>query len=233
MLTAQALKSHPEKWRGLLESVRGDLEPDEKVEILMRGVATSAARTFEPVYNRTKGRQGYVCAQVNPAKAAGMSPRPCFAVIMLGRLDDYLRDVAKDGRTSASESDIKQAGLTVTKQAYHIFKDRRYEAKLLIAALRGPHHVVGLAGGDQVMSIHPKIQEKLAGQELPREPAIHTPIPPDVISRLARISEFVMAYEPDGMSPEDFITFGLTQKTLTQFSEAGWSLLNHLDILPV
>ncbi len=31
-----------------------------------------------------------------------------------------------------------------------------------------------------------------------------------------------MTYEPDGLAVEDFITFGLTQRTLTQFSESGW-----------
>jgi transaldolase len=37
--------------------------------------------------------------------------------------------------------------------------------------------------------------------------------------------EFVKAYEPDGMAPREFITFGVAQKTLSQFREAGWGLL--------
>jgi transaldolase len=39
------------------------------------------------------------------------------------------------------------------------------------------------------------------------------------------IPEFLRAYEPEGMTPEEFITFGATQKTLTQFYHSGWSLL--------
>jgi hypothetical protein len=34
--------------------------------------------------------------------------------------------------------------------------------------------------------------------------------------------EFVRAYAPDGMKPEDFVAFGATQRTLSQFSEVGW-----------
>jgi hypothetical protein len=37
--------------------------------------------------------------------------------------------------------------------------------------------------------------------------------------------EFVRAYEPDGMTPSEFISFGPTQRTLSQFSEAGWKLM--------
>jgi hypothetical protein len=37
--------------------------------------------------------------------------------------------------------------------------------------------------------------------------------------------EFVKAYEPDGMTAGDFIGYGVTQRTLCQFVEAGWKLL--------
>jgi len=30
-----------------------------------------------------------------------------------------------------------------------------------------------------------------------------------------------VAYEPDGMKPEDFITYGVVQRTLSQFVEGG------------
>ncbi len=40
--------------------------------------------------------------------------------------------------------------------------------------------------------------------------------------------EFVKAYEPDGMTPQDFISYGVTQRTLCQFVESGWKLLEEL-----
>ena len=46
-----------------------------------------------------------------------------------------------------------------------------------------------------------------------------------MIGRLRTVPEFVRAYEPDGLAPEEFITYGVTQRTLGQFSEGGWSLL--------
>lgn len=162
---------------------------------------------------------------IERAKANGISPGRCFAVIMIGRLDDYLRDVAHDAKAQASESDIRQAGLAVTKRAYAIFQERKYEAALIVAALRGTHHMTELAGARIIMSIAPPYQQMLISPDLPCEERIEKPVPPDVIERLSQLPDFVRAYEPDGMAPSEFITYGVTQRTLTQFYESGWKLL--------
>jgi len=164
------------------------------------------------------------------AKARGVTPGKCFAVIMIGRLDDYLREVAHDRRAEVSESDIRQAGLAVTKRAYSIYRQRGYEAVLLVAALRGTHHMTELAGAEVIMSIFPSIQELLMAPEVPQEQRIAREIPADVIERLSRMPEFVRAYEPDGMKPPEFITYGVTQRTLSQFIESGWKRMESFDL---
>jgi transaldolase len=154
-----------------------------------------------------------------------VKPGRCFAVMMIGRLDDYLRDMALDRRAEVSEADIRQAGLATVKRAYSIYQAHAYEATLLIAALRGNHHMLGLAGADLIMSIHPTVQATLLQEGVPRTLGIDEPVGADVIERLRRLPEFVRSYEPDGMAPEEFLAFGLTQRTLTQFVESGWKLL--------
>lgn len=297
LLVYKTLSSNPEKWTDLLRDVPKNLPAQERTEALLRGVTQRTAETLRPEYERTAGKSGYVCAQVNPFKAgeaefmvqmavrfqgwapnitvklpgtaagleameecaarginvtatvsftvpqviavaeryrlgmarareAGIIPGKCFAVIMIGRLDDYLREVALDRRADVSESDIRQAGLAVTKRAYSIFKERGYKAVLLVAALRGNHHMEELTGAELIMSIAPSCQALLLAPGIPREPRrIDTPVVPEVIRRLQTIPDFVRAYEPDGMKPEEFISFGLTQRTLSQFIESGWSPL--------
>jgi transaldolase len=146
---------------------------------------------------------------------------------MIGRLDDYLRDVAHDSKADISESDIRQSGLAVSKRAYSIYKQRNYEAMLIVAALRGTYHMTELAGAEVIMSIAVPYQEMLLSDELAREERIDRPIPADVIERLSALPEFVRAYEPEGMKPKDFITYGVTQRTLSQFYEGGWKLLEN------
>jgi|WetSurSiteA1Bulk_404760.scaffolds.fasta_scaffold07651_2 transaldolase len=159
------------------------------------------------------------------ASRSGVKPGKCFAVIMIGRLDDYLREVALDNRASVSESDIRQSGLAVTKRAYQIYQERKYEAVLLIAALRGSYHLTELAGANLLMSIAPASQQWFVAEDHPREERIHKPIDAEVVRQLSALPEFVRAYEPDGMKPADFISYGATQRTLCQFVEAGWKLL--------
>jgi transaldolase len=162
------------------------------------------------------------------ARAKGIEPPKCFAVIMIGRLDDFLREVAHDNQAAVTEQDIRQAGLAVTKRAYSIYKERGYDATLLVAALRGPYHLTEIAGADLIMSIHPASQSFFcADQDHPREPRIDCPVPADAIERLSAMPEFVRAYEPDGMAPEDFVGYGVTQRTLCQFAEVGWKLLEN------
>ena len=164
------------------------------------------------------------------AQAKGVAPGKCFAVIMIGRLDDYLCEVAHDRKAEVSESDIRQAGLAVTKRAYSIYKQRGYETVLLVAALRGTHHMTELAGAELIMSIFPSIQEMLLTGDLPREERIDRAISAEVVERLSQIPDFVRAYEPDGMKPEDFLTYGVTQRTLSQFIESGWKRMEIFDL---
>ena len=296
VLTYTALKANPATWGDVRAGLPKDLSPAERAEELMRHVVVAAARMFEPIYARSGGENGYVCAQVNPnlagdvdamtamarrfhawapniavklpvtlaglealevligegatitatvsfnvpqlvqiavhhergrarAARAGIAPGHCFAVQMIGRMDDYLRDVARDNHAPATEADIRVAGLAMAKRAYAIYREKGYHAKLLVAALRGNYHMTELVGGDLVMSVHPKSQAPLLEPGVPREERIERAIDPQAIVRLQSMPEFVRCYEPDGMRPEEFITFGVVQRTLMQFAGTGWDLL--------
>ncbi|MGO8695763.1 MAG: transaldolase family protein [Rectinemataceae bacterium] len=163
------------------------------------------------------------------AVAAGLKPAPCNAVLMIGRLDDYLQEVAADNRATASPDDIRQAGLAIAKRCYGIFQERKYTAKLCVAALRGTYHATDMAGADIVLSIHPKYQKALMSSDVPKEEVYSRSVPPDVLERLLGIREFRRAYEPDGLRSEEFVAFGVTQRTLSQFTETGWKLLEGLS----
>ncbi len=157
------------------------------------------------------------------AKASGLAPGRCFAVVMVGRIDDYIRDVAADSRAEVLVSDIVQCGTAIMKRARAIFAERGYEAVLMPAGMRGAYHATSLAGADMSFSVHPKIQAMLAKLVGPFEERIDVPVEPDVLKRLSAIPEFIRAYEPDGLKPAEFITFGVVQKTLAQFVETGWA----------
>ena len=158
------------------------------------------------------------------ARANGVRPGLTIAVLMAGRLDDYLRDVAHDTGADVRESDIIQAGVACLKKAYAIFNDRGYDTFLMPAGLRGPNQVVDLAGARMIFSLAPKIVKMLPG-DTPREERIQVPVQQDVLERLLTMPEFRKAYEEDGMTREQFITFGSTNRTTDQFINDGWNPL--------
>ena len=158
------------------------------------------------------------------AVSAGIKPGLSIAVLMEGRLDDYLRDVAHDNGAAVSEQDIVLAGLACIKRAYGIFQERGYSTFLMPAGCRGPHHISELAGAKMIMSVSPKIAKALASNTV-FEPRIDAPVDAAAIERLLTMAEFRKAYEPDGMKPEEFITFGSANRTTDQFINDGWNPL--------
>lgn len=158
------------------------------------------------------------------ALSNGIRPGLTIAVLMVGRLDDYLRDVAHDSEAPVSESDITQAGLACIKRAYSLFNQRGYDTFLMPAGCRGANHITELAGARMIMSIAPKISALLL-HVTSFEPRIDVPIPGEVISRLMTMPEFCRAFSPDGMKPTEFIAFGPANRTTDQFMNDGWNPL--------
>ncbi len=161
------------------------------------------------------------------AKKTGQSAGKCFVAVMIGRLDDYLREAAVDNGLFVEEADITKAGLAVIKRAYGIFNERKYEAILLPAAMRGSYHVTELAGSKMILSVPPKIEKAVLDANSSQEEKFSRPVDKDALGRLQKFPEFVKAYEPTGLRPEDFINYGLAQRTLTQFIYGGWSRMEN------
>ncbi len=159
------------------------------------------------------------------AEAAGIRPALCLVVQQVGRLDDYLREVALDMQAPVTEEDIIQSGLAVAKRTYAIFKEKGYRSVIMPAGLRGPYHLTEMAGAEVTFSITTRVQDMILSADPPREARIDKPIEPAVIRRLMQIPEFVRAYEPDGLQRAEFITYGVIQKLLSQFAETGWAPL--------
>jgi len=159
------------------------------------------------------------------ARKNNIPVRPCFAVQQIGRVDDYLRDCSKDLGVALNESEIAQAGLAIIKRSYKIALKNNYETRIMPAGLRGVYHVTELAGALMTMSLHPRIQQMLSDEDPPRVNKTAYETDRNLIEKLMSVPEFERAYEPNGLQPEEFATFGLFQRTLSQFLETGWAYL--------
>jgi len=141
--------------------------------------------------------------------------------IMVGRLDDWLKVVADKQVVTVDPGYLEWAGVAVFKNAYQFYHSRGYRLRLLSAAFRNHMHWSELVGGDVVISPPHVWQKRFNCCDIEVKPRIDAPVASQIVDELLRkFVDFRRAYEPDGLAPAEFDSFGPTIRTLRQFSEA-------------
>jgi transaldolase len=141
--------------------------------------------------------------------------------IMCGRLDDWLKVVAEKKDILLDPGYLEWAGIAVFKTTYRLFCERKYRIRLLSAAFRNHMHWSELIGGDVVISPPYKWQVRFNAGDVKVVPRIQNPVKPEIVDELLlKFKDFRRAYNQDGLSLDEFDTFGPTVRTLRQFIEA-------------
>jgi transaldolase len=148
-------------------------------------------------------------------EAKSMTP---VCTIMIGRVDDWLKVVANNQDILVDPAYLELAGVAVMKNALKIYKKRGYRTRLLGAAYRNWYHVAELIGGNLIHTIPYNWQERFNDSDMPVVNTAEIDPDPKMIEVLKKnFPDFVKAYEPDGMKPEDFEHYGATSRTLRGF----------------
>ena len=141
--------------------------------------------------------------------------------IMVGRLDDWLKVLLEKNNVAIDPGYLEWAGVAVFKKTYRIFRERGYRIRLLSAAFRNHMHWSELIGGDVVISPPYAWQVRFNASDIEVRPRIHEPVPPTVIETLsAKFPDFRHSYTEDGLTVQEFDSFGPTLRTLRQFIAA-------------
>lgn len=144
-----------------------------------------------------------------------MSP---VCTIMVGRTDDWMKAVCKRDEIDIDPAYLDWAGIACMKHAYAIFQERKYRTRLLAAAYRHLGHWSEFIGGDIILTIPYEWQLKMNASDIEVKDRMFNPVNPTILSEmLTKIPDFRMAYEVDGMTLEQFDTYGATVRTLRGF----------------
>jgi len=154
--------------------------------------------------------------------------------MMVGRLTEReaLLEQARWRGIELSWQDIHWFGIAVFRRAYRIFQDRGYPSKLLACSLRHGPLVAGkprfwdiekIAGGEIVITLAPYVLEPLfvMGDDLIFRPEIEETVPGEVLDKMSQIPFCIQAYDPNGLSLDQFNTHPSTQFMLGMFSKAA------------
>jgi transaldolase len=161
-------------------------------------------------------------------EAAGHSTAGAVPVctIMVGRLDDWLKVCAEKQRAVPTPGTLDWAGVACMKHAYQIFQSAGYRTRLLVAAYRNHLHWSEFIGGDIVLTIPPAWQRRFNASSVEVKPRIDDPVPAQAFAELSeQLEDFRKAYDPKGMKPNEFDTYGATVRTLRSFIGSYYDLV--------
>lgn len=146
--------------------------------------------------------------------------------IMLGRLDDWMRVLAERDDIAIDPDALDWAGIAAFKRAVAVYAERGFRTRLLAAAYRHRLHWTELVGGDIVMTMTHAWQTRFDASGIEPVARIDEPVGSRLVAELlASIPDFRRAYEPDGISIDEFDGYGATVRTLRGFIASYHDLL--------
>lgn len=156
------------------------------------------------------------------AEGLDISTMGPVCTIMVGRTDDWIKVSAEKQSITVDPGILEWAGVAVFKNAYRIYRERGYRTRLLSAAFRNHMHWSQFIGGDVVISPPFAWQERINISGIEPTPRIDDPVNPAIVDELhTKFVEFRKAFDPNGLTPEEFNDYGATRRTLRQFLAAN------------
>src|SRR5215467_4433006 len=132
--------------------------------------------------------------------------------IMVGRLDDWLKVSMEKENITIEPGHLEWAGVAVFKKTYKIFEERGYRIRLLSAAFRNHMHWSEFIGGNVVISPPYAWQVRFNASDVVVRPRIDDPVDSRIVNELnKKFYDFRRASEADGLSVEEFDSFGATR----------------------
>ena len=194
-------------------------------EATYRGISINATVSFtlpQAIAVAEAVERGLKRRESEGKEIATMGP---VCTIMVGRLDDWLKVLAEKENITIDPGYLEWAGVAVFKKAYEIYRERGYRLRLLSAAFRNHMHWSEFIGGDVVISPPYSWQVRYNASDIEVRPRIDTSVEPKIVEELTKkFSDFRRAYTPNGLSIDDFDSFGTTVRTLRQFIAACYEL---------
>jgi transaldolase len=220
-LVAQALEFHALAPNVIVKIPATEVGIRAMEEATYRGVSINATVSFtvpQAVAVADAIERGLQRREAEGHDVGSMGP---VCTIMVGRLDDWLKTVAKRDVVTVDPGVLEWAGVAVFKHAYEIFRERGFRTRLLSAAFRNHMQWSQLVGGDVVISPPFEWQVRLNASGIEPLSRIDEPVDDAVLGTLyTKFPEFRRAFDVDGMAIGEFQDFGATRKTLRQFLAA-------------
>ena len=198
-------------------------------EATYRGVNVNATVSFSVAQALAAGEAVERGLKRREAEGLPVDDMGPVITVMMGRLEDSLRASAELEGIISDPSALPWSGVAVFKRTVAEFQRRGLRARPLAAAIRHHLHWSELIGGDVIITMPSSWQRKFNASDVEVRPRMDEPVDPAMIDDLRRhFPDFVRAYEPDGLTPDEFDTFAPSRRTLRAFIASYHELLNQV-----
>ena len=198
-------------------------------EATYRGVSVNATVSFSVPQAIAAGEAVERGLRRREAEGLPVDDMGPVITVMMGRLEDWLRVQTERDGIVADPSSLPWSGVAVFKRTVAEFRDRGLRARPLGAAIRHHLHWSELIGGDVVITMPAVWQRRFNASSVEVRPRMDDPVDPAIVDELQRhFPDFVRAYEPDGLAPAEFDSFGPSARTLRAFVGSYHELLHQV-----
>ena len=198
-------------------------------EATYRGVNVNATVSFSVPQALAAGEaveRGLERREAEGLRVDDMGP---VITVMMGRLEDWLRAQAERDGIVSDPSAFPWSGVAVFKRTVAEFRRRGLRARPLAAAIRHHLHWSELIGGDVIITMPAAWQRRFNASDVEVRPRMDDPVDPAIVDDLRRhFPDFVRAYEPDGLAPDEFDSFAPSARTLRAFIGSYHDLLHQV-----
>jgi transaldolase len=195
-------------------------------EATYRGVNVNATVSFtvpQAIAVAEAVERGLRRREAEGLSTAEMSP---VSTCMIGRLDDWMHVLAKAESIAIDPGYLNWAGIACLKRIYQIFQERDYRTRPLGAAIRHHRHWSEFIGGDLIVTLPYEWQMQFNASDIEVVERMQNPVDPIMVETMYRkIPDFRRAYEPDGLTIDEFDSYGATVRTLRSFIGSYQDLL--------
>lgn len=192
-------------------------------EVTAEGISINATVSFtvpQAIAVAEAVERGLARRRAHGHDVSQMAP---VCTIMVGRVDDWMKEIVNRDRLTVNPEWLEWAGVAVFKNAYRLYTQRGYSTRLLAAAFRNHYHWSELIGGDVVISMPCSWARRFNNSRIIVKERIDNEVRDEYIKGLkTHIPDFTRAYEEKGMTAREFDDYGATRRTLRQFLQ-GYS----------
>lgn len=151
-----------------------------------------------------------------------------YITIMVGRVDDQLKRTFAAGGIDADPESLEWAGVAVFKRAAEIFRGRTYKSTLLAAAYRNQVNWSEIIGTDVLQSIPYPWWNQYKDADIEPRLSLNEAMDETIMNDLMKFDDFKQAYHEDGMTPQEFASYGASIHTINGFIEGYEGLLKDI-----